>query len=50
MRSVQQRQTLMGLIDQACTDGARRDVAYRQVGLSCRSLQRWQLSNAPEDD
>ena len=50
MRSVQQRQTLMGLIDQACTDGARRDVACRQVGLSWRSLQRWQRSNAPAGD
>ena len=50
MRSVQQRQTLMGLIDQACTDGARRDVACRQVGLSWRSLQRWQRANAPEGD
>ena len=50
MRSVQQRQTLMGLIDQACTDGARRDAACRQVGLSWRSLQRWQRANAPEGD
>ena len=50
MRSVQQRQTLMGLIDPACTDGARRDVACRQVGLSWRSLQRWQRSNAPAGD
>ena len=50
MRSVQQRQTLIGLIDQACTDGARRDVACRQVGLSCRSLQRWQHSEPSGGD
>jgi len=50
MRSVQQRQTLMGLIDQACTDGARRDVACPQVGLSCRSLQRWQRSEPSGGD
>ena len=50
MRSVQQRQTLMGLIDQACTDGARRDVACHQVGLSCRSLQRWQRSEPSGGD
>ena len=50
MRSVQQRQTLLGLIDQACADGARRDVACSQVGLSCRSVQRWQRSGVPEGD
>lgn len=50
MRSVQQRQTLLGLIDQACADGARRDVACRQVGLSRRSVQRWQRSGVAEGD
>ena len=50
MRSVQQRQTLLSLIDQACADGARRDVACSQVGLSCRSVQRWQRSGVPEGD
>ena len=50
MRSVQQRQTLMNLIDQACTDGARRDVACRQVGLSWRSMQRWQRAEPSGGD
>ena len=50
MRSVQQRQNLLKLIDQACADGARRYVACRQVGLSWRSMQRWQRSDAPEGD
>jgi putative transposase len=50
MRSVQQRQTLMGLIDQACTDGARRDAACRQVGLSSRCVQRWQRAGVPAGD
>lgn len=50
MRSVQQRQNLLRLIDQACADGARRDMACRQVGFSWRSLQRWQHSDASEGD
>ena len=50
MTSVPQRQNLLKLIDQACADGARRDLACRQVGLSCRSMQRWQRSGAPEGD
>ena len=41
MTSVQQRQKLLSLIDKACADGARQDVACRQVGLLCRSVQRW---------
>ena len=48
MTSVQQRQNLLCLIDQACTDGARLALACRQVGLSWRSVQRWQRSGAPE--
>ena len=50
MTSVPQRRNLLKLIDRACADGARRDVACRQVGLSCRSMQRWQRSGAPEGD
>ena len=50
MTSVQQRQNLLCLIDQACTDGARLAPACRQVGLSCRSVQRWQRMGAAEGD
>lgn len=42
MTSVQQRQNLLSLIDQACADGARLKPACRQIGLSARSVQRWQ--------
>ena len=50
MTSVQQRQKLLGLITQACADGARLSPACRQIGLSSRSVQRWQRTGAPEGD
>ena len=50
MTSVQQRQKLLGLIDKACADGTRLQPACRQIGLSCRSVQRWQRSEAAEGD
>lgn len=50
MTSVQQRQKLLGLIDKACADGARLKPACRQIGLSCRSVQRWQRKEAAEGD
>ena len=50
MTSVQQRQNLLCLIAQACVDGARLALACRQVGLSCRSVQRWQRTGAAEGD
>ena len=50
MTSVQQRQKLLGLITQACADGARLSPACRQIGLSCRSVQRWQRMGAAEGD
>ena len=50
MASVQQRQNLLCLIDQACADGARLAPACCQVGLSCRSVQRWQRMEAAEGD
>jgi hypothetical protein len=48
MTSVQQRQKLLGLIDKACADGARLKPVCRQIGLSCRSVQRWQRKEAAE--
>ena len=50
MTSVQQRQKLLCLITQACADGARLQPACRQIGLSCRSVQRWQRTQAAEGD
>jgi putative transposase len=50
MTSVQQRQKLLGLIGKACTDGARLKPACRQIGLSSRSVQRWQRTDAAEGD
>jgi putative transposase len=50
MTSVQQRQKLLGLITQACADGARLSPACRQIGLSCRSVQRWQRIDAVDGD
>ena len=50
MTSVQQRQKLLGLIGKACADGARLKPACRQLGLSCRSVQRWQRPDALEGD
>ena len=50
MTSVQQRQKLLGLIGKACADGARLQPACRQIGLSCRSVQRWQRTDAAEGD
>ena len=50
MTSVLQRQKLLGLIQQACTDGARLSVACRQIGLSCRTVQRWQRTDAAQGD
>lgn len=50
MTSVQQRQNLLSLIDQACANGARLKPACRQIGLSARSVQRWQRTGPPEGD
>ena len=50
MTSVQQRQKLLGLIDKACADGARLQPACRQIGLSQRSVQRWQRMDAVDGD
>ena len=50
MTSVLQRQKLLGLMHQACVDGARLSVACRQIGLSCRTVQRWQRADAVDGD
>jgi putative transposase len=42
MTCTQQRQTLLELIKEACTAGARLEAACAQIGLSARTVQRWQ--------
>ena len=50
MTSVQQRQNLLSLIGKACADGTRLESACRQIGLSGRSVQRWQCTDAGVSD
>ena len=50
MTSVLQRQKLFGLIQKACADKARLRVACHQIGLSCRTVQRWQPTDALDGD
>jgi putative transposase len=41
MTTLEQRQTLLGLIEQACQDGARLHKACALIGLGARTVQRW---------
>ncbi len=41
MTTLEQRQTLLGLIEQACQDGARLHKACAVIGLAARTVQRW---------
>lgn len=50
MTSLQERQTLLGLIDEACTAGARLASACAQIGLSARTVQRWQRPEGQDGD
>lgn len=50
MSTNQQRQTLLPLIEQACCDGARLEVACQLIGLSVRTVQRWQTPVATSGD
>jgi hypothetical protein len=50
MTSTQQRQTLLPLIAQACLDGARLHAACHLIGLSARTVQRWQSPLAVAGD
>ncbi|MDZ7812662.1 MAG: DDE-type integrase/transposase/recombinase [Ideonella sp.] len=45
-----QRQTLLGLIQAACTSGARLAQACKIVGLSTRSVQRWLHPDGADGD
>jgi putative transposase len=50
MTSAPQRQTLLTLIEQAVTSGARLRVACAQIGLSVRTVRRWQRPCASQGD
>ena len=50
MTSLQERQTLLGLIREACERGARLSVACAQIGLSARTVQRWQQPQGGDGD
>lgn len=49
MTTPEQRQHIAGLIDQACQSGARLHQACKQIGLACRTLQRWLHPSAGAD-
>ena len=48
MTSVQQRQKLLGLINKVCADGACLQLACRQIGLSRRSVQRFEAAEGDQ--
>lgn len=50
MTPTQQRQTLLPLIEQAQRAGARLHKACAQIGLSARTVQRWQSPQANDGD
>ena len=50
MTSLQQRQNVMASVAEATADGARQDQACAVLGLSPRTLQRWQASETLGED
>jgi transposase InsO family protein len=50
MSGAQQRKDLLELIEQACTGGARLAQACTQIGLSERTVQRWQHPDGQDGD
>ena len=50
MISLEQRQNLLNLIEQACADGARLSSACAQIGLTPRGVQRWRRPTASQGD
>lgn len=50
MSSTQQRQTLLSLIHEACQAGARLGPACALIGLSARTVQRWQRPEGRDGD
>jgi transposase InsO family protein len=41
MTTTAQRQNIVRLIEHACKSGARLHISCKQIGLTCRTLQRW---------
>ena len=50
MSHLEQRKDLLELLQKACTDGARLAQACSQIGLSVRTVQRWQHPEAQDGD
>jgi hypothetical protein len=50
MSTTEQRQNLLHLIAKACADGARLAQVCAQIGLSERTVQRWQRPHAHAGD
>lgn len=50
MTSLEQRQTVIELIDTACANGARKHKACEHIGLSVRTLQRWMRTETQMGD
>lgn len=50
MTHSEQRQTILRLIHQACNAGARLELACAQIGLSSRTVQRWQYAKGRVGD
>src|SRR5699024_11019914 len=50
MISVPDRQKAMSLIEEAVQAGAREHMACKELGISQRTLQRWQNPSAPQED
>ena len=49
MSSIAERQALLALLTEACDAGARLKLACTQIGLSERTVQRWQRPAASDD-
>ncbi len=48
MSTTAQRQDIISLITQACQSGARLHKACKQIGMTCRTLQRWLRPCSPQ--
>jgi len=44
-----ERRKILELIHEACSAGARQQAACKILGISCKTVQRWKLSNLLED-
>jgi len=44
-----ERLKILGLIEEACSAGARKQAACQLLGISCKTIQRWKSSDVLED-